>query len=283
MGHNHNVGRDRAEKALAQVISMFESGELPQAIARTTIARAAWDVPSARWSLGNRILMYLANTQDARGYRQWQEVGRHVKQGAKAFTILAPKMKVVRYEVDEATGETVPVRSVVGFLGIPVFRYEDTEGTEIEQPDYRPAELPPLFHVAERLGVQVQWTSFDNRYYGRYIPSSEEINLSSHDVSVFFHELAHVAHRRVLELRGGKLRTGQHDDQEIVAETAAAALCHMYGYDGYLWHGAEYVSYYADDNPGRAAMRVISDVESVLNLILSVAEDASQEIELVTA
>jgi len=34
--------------------------------------------------------MFIANTGDARGYRQWQKVGCHVKKKAKAFTILAP-------------------------------------------------------------------------------------------------------------------------------------------------------------------------------------------------
>jgi len=33
------------------------------------------------------------DTEDARGFRQWQKVGRRVKKGAKAFYILAPIRK----------------------------------------------------------------------------------------------------------------------------------------------------------------------------------------------
>src|SRR4051794_40846156 len=41
------------------------------------------------WSLCNQLLVLLAGTADARGYRQWQEGGRHVKKGAKSIRILA--------------------------------------------------------------------------------------------------------------------------------------------------------------------------------------------------
>ncbi len=38
--------------------------------------------PSSKWSLRNRLLMLSAGTSDARGYRQWREVGRHVRAGS---------------------------------------------------------------------------------------------------------------------------------------------------------------------------------------------------------
>ncbi|HBQ26698.1 MAG TPA: hypothetical protein DD791_09935, partial [Syntrophomonas sp.] len=41
-----------------------------------------------------------------------------------------------------------------GFKAIPVFRYEDTEGEELPlKPDYKPAELPPLYDVALEFGT----------------------------------------------------------------------------------------------------------------------------------
>jgi hypothetical protein len=41
-------------------------------------------------------LTALAGTHDARGYRQWQQSDRHVKKGAKAFTIFAPCTKKIK-------------------------------------------------------------------------------------------------------------------------------------------------------------------------------------------
>src|SRR5205809_602210 len=77
---------------------------------------------------------------------------------------------------------------------------EAPEGAELERPDYRPAEFPPLYDVAERLGVAVRYAPFVAKFRGRYQYDSrgrEEIVLCSHDISTFFHELAHAAHRRV--------------------------------------------------------------------------------------
>src|SRR5205085_1120822 len=82
--------QEAAEDALKEIVGLFESGNLPAAIAQTTIQRLADDCPSAAWSLGNQLLALLAGTSDARGYKQWAEVGRHVKKGARAFRILAP-------------------------------------------------------------------------------------------------------------------------------------------------------------------------------------------------
>jgi antirestriction protein ArdC len=90
--------------------------------------------------------MLLAGTEDARGYRQWQATERHVRKGARAFSILGP-CKVKRSQVDEESGEEVVRVMVVGFRTIPVFRIEDTDGKPIERAEYRPAELPPLFET----------------------------------------------------------------------------------------------------------------------------------------
>jgi len=64
---------------------MFDSGQLPPVVARTTIQALERELPSSKWSLGNRILMILVGTDDARGFRQWKEVGRHVIKEANKF------------------------------------------------------------------------------------------------------------------------------------------------------------------------------------------------------
>src|SRR5437764_14977236 len=65
--------KQAADDALAQVLGLFESGELPDRIAQTVIARQGGDtVPMASWSLGNQLLTLMAGTSDARGLRQWE-------------------------------------------------------------------------------------------------------------------------------------------------------------------------------------------------------------------
>lgn len=264
-----NDRQTKVNEAVSYIVQMFESGELPKAIARTTLQKKTGDRPSDHWSLGNQLLMLAADTLDARGYKQWQEVGRQVKKGSKAFSILAPLSRKIK-EKNEAGVEEEKVKVIVyGFRTIPVFRYEDTEGDPIELPDYAPDDPPPLMEVAEAWGLRVKYGPYLSDYLGKYFSGSRRIELVSHDVGVFFHELAHAAHDRA----GGLVRSaGQNPHNEIVAETVAATLCHMYGYNGYLWNSAEYIKYYAGENPGQAIMRVIADVERVLDEILGTAE-----------
>src|SRR5690606_20825668 len=135
----------RTEEAVASFLRMMETGEFPEAVGKLTMLSRASDAPSARWSAGNQALMIAAGTMDARGFRQWEEVGRRVKEGAKAFYIFAPRT-ITKTEIDEETGEEIIRKSIVGFAATPVFRVEDTEGAPL--PAYDPPKLPPLIEVA---------------------------------------------------------------------------------------------------------------------------------------
>lgn len=220
--------------------------------------------------------MLAAGTMDARGYQQWRQVGRQVRAGAKAIYILAPvTRKVTRKVADPETGQEreEEVTVVTGFRPVPVFRVEDTVGEPLPpEPDYSPSELPPLREVAERLGVKVEYRpARRDAPLGQYGLVSRTIVLHTHDPDVFFHELAHAVHATFRPLR-----PGQHPEQELVAETAAAVLCELYGYRGYCWHAWQYLRHYADCRDAqavlRAIMRVLSDVEEVLRRILAAAE-----------
>ena len=70
--------------------------------------------------LGNRLLAFFHGTDDARGYRQWQQAGGRLRKSARAFGILAP-ITVKKTETDDS-GTEVEWRVVVGFKAIPVFR-----------------------------------------------------------------------------------------------------------------------------------------------------------------
>ncbi len=276
---------EKAKEALNRLLEMFKTGDLPQAVARTTIAAKTGQTakPSDKWSLGNRLLMLAAGTEDARGFNQWQEIGRYVKKGAKAIYILAPitKKKLVRRtETDLETGEIQVIEEermvITGFRGVPVFRYEDTEGRPLPEADYDPPEPPPLFDVAKRFVGDVKYKPFIGRYYGYFNPAKREIVLNTHDASTFFHELAHAVHHTI---KPGGLKGGQHADQEIVAEVVAAALCEMYGFKGYIWHGWQYVKAYSsqdDQQALKAVMGVLAEVEKVLEIILNVVEEAEK-------
>jgi hypothetical protein len=245
---------------LKEILDSFESGKIPKAVAYSVFPRP--DIPSARWSIYNRILMYLAGSIDARGFRQWQAVKRHVKKGSKAFYILVPR--IIKKE-DEG-GEEAEI--LAGFITGPVFRVEDTEGMPLS---YEKIKLPdlPLLEKAREWGILVKAVPGNYHYEGYFSQNQMEIGLASKEETVFFHELAHAAHMRIR----GKLKKGQCWKQEIIAELSAAALCQIVGKNTkFLGNNYKYIEHYAKKagtSPIRACFDVIGEVEQVLGLILN--------------
>ncbi len=253
----------KAKDCLQKIVTLFQTGQVPKAMAVATIPPQA-NIPSAQWSRGNRILQFLSDTSDARGFQQWQEAGRKVQRGAKAFYILGPKIRTTT-ETDD-NGQEVKKPIVLGFFAIPVFRAEDTNGDPLP---YEPTSPPPLVDVAKTFGLSISYQSFAERYYGYYRSSDNKIVLATHSAQVFFHELAHAAHERV----EGKLQGGQIPSQEIIAELTAATLAQLYCEQVNLGFSYEYVQQYAKKSKKtleRACLAVIKTVGMVLDEIFKV-------------
>lgn len=251
-----NVKKARA--TLDKIVESFKAGDIAEAVARTHFPRS--DVPMDRWSFNNRLIAFFAGTQDARGFRQWEKVGRHVKKGSKAFYILAP----LTYKVtDEETGkESIRIR---GFKEVPVFRVEDTDGDPI---DYSLPELPefPLADVAEKFGLTVRAGFFDGFSLGFYAGSIETIEMHTEETKVFFHELAHAAHERAIGEE--KFRANSYSKNEVVAETVALTLALMHGgtWERESGNSHRYIEHYSGD-PIDAVLEAMKEVEATLNLI----------------
>ena len=266
---------NKVKDVLNGILEMFKSGDVPQAIAFATYPAA--DIPSARWSFTNRLIMYFSGTIDARGFRQWNEANRYVKKGSKAFHILVPCFKKIK---DEDTGKEGEVLRF--FKSAPVFRLEDTDGEPL---DYQLLELPelPLLERAEEWGVSVKAIPRNYCYYGSYSKSKKEISLATAEESVFFHELAHAGHEKVK----GDLQGGQDPLQEIVAELSAQALCRLVGKQANdsIGNSYKYIEKYAEElklSPYSACMKVMSETEKVLKLILK-GDNNGTKIETETA
>ena len=253
---------DKIKQVLDTILEKFKNGDIPEAVAYTVYPMAD-DIPSANWSILNRLLMVVAGSSDARGYKQWLSAKRHVRKGSKCFHILVPYMKKI--EGDD-TGEDR--ETLMGFMCRPVFRYEDTDGEPL---DYEQLALPdlPLLERAEAWGLNVRAIPGNYHYYGYYSSKRKEIALAAPEEKTFFHELSHVAHERVKK----GLKAGQDPLQEIVAELSAQALCHLVGKkaDQSFGNSFRYIERYAKKaklTPHGACLKVMRQTEKVLNLIL---------------
>ena len=175
------------QQALSGILQEFQQGTIPEAIALALFPEA--DVPSARWSLTNRLLMVLAGTQDARGIKQWNAVGRRVKKGAKALRIFAPRIIRVKAQkpaepLEDQGEENQEQQKLVGFLLIPVFRVEDTEGEPL---GWAWESDLPLLEVALAWGLEAKAIPGNVAFYGSFRASTSEISLASPEEKVFFH------------------------------------------------------------------------------------------------
>lgn len=259
-----STARERAEQAAQHVLRVWESGELPSLIAKSYLT-AKSEAPCSKWSLGNRLLMLVQGTNDARGFNQWKDAGRHVSKGAKAIWILGPC--IVKREDSEGNESS----ALVGFRGIPVFRFEDTEGEPLETSDYTPEALPPLQEVAARIGVKVSYSPLLGDFLGRYMPGRKAIELCTHEPSTWFHELAHAVDDYLGSMKRAKSRSdAAYRDGEVVAEFCAAALASLYGirYEG---NALQYIAGYRD-NPAKAVTRLLARIEAVLSFMLETSE-----------
>jgi N-terminal domain of anti-restriction factor ArdC len=253
--------RERASDELEKIVRLFSTTQLPDLCAKALVNSP--EEPSSNWSFGNQLLMLRAGTEDARGYRQWQDAGRHVRAGAKAFRILGPVFVKKRLERTEPNNDD-EIDVLVGFRTIPVFRLEDTEGTEL--PAYKPRNPPPLLEVAERFGMKVNYLRLSAGVYGMTDYERQVISLATEDWTVFFHELAHAIHRSYEP----KTVHGQEPEAETVAQLVAATLARLYDKpdDGFSWtYVAQQAKSASPQQVGRLCMRVLDRAKKVLDLI----------------
>jgi hypothetical protein len=246
------------KEAMDTLIKIFDEENLEK------VARAVFrgdSIPADKWSFLNRLLMYLNNTEDARGFRQWQQAGRYVKKGSKAFYIIAPLTRKITAEKTLESGETVREDKTVlaGFKGIPVFRIEDTDGAPIVREEYR-VNIPCEFNsIIQELGLKVQPVRFCGTAYGSYNLINKEIRLASPDIEVFLHELSHAVDDRLTGLR-----PGQRKDQEVIAEFSGAVIGYLMGYKIPLGNIRDYITEYSF----RELPNSLSRVEKVVSYVI---------------
>jgi len=267
----------KAESAAARILEAFKSGDVPKALAPVFIRRRD-DVPCRAWSWSNQLLVALNGHADARGFRQWERVGRKVRKGERAFYILVPLIGK-REETDDA-GQRIERRVLYGFKSAAVFGLAQTDGADLPgdpEADRWLANLP-LRAVAESWGLSV--SAYNGREHGAagwYRPG-QAIALGVENLATWAHELIHAADDRL----GNLSERGQHWRSECVAELGGAILLECLGFEREADRGGcwEYVSKYAKaagKPPIWACERVLKRTCDAVALILDTAEQLASE------
>lgn len=265
---NLNDRKEKVSEAIQKVVKTFKDGNI-EAIAYATF-KSKNGRPSDTWSFTNRLLMLLGGTEDARGFRQWKEVKRHVNKGAKALYILVPMSITKPVEKINADGEvTTEDKHIVYFKSAPVFKYEDTGGAALVKDDFN-LEIPgDLRSVADGLNISIEAKGFNGVEFGTFSNVHNEIELMSPDIGVYLHELSHAADNEI----NGKLKGGQHADQEIVAELSASVIAYLRGYE-LNGRSKEYIEHYANAS-WKTVFGVLGRVNRVVGYIVDKAAEGA--------
>ena len=273
----------KAHCAAKAIVAAFEAGNLPAALAPIFIQRHD-NLPMRSWSWQNQLLCVLAGCHDARGYRQWEKIGRHVRKGEHAQAqILVPCVRKGKGSDDDSDDDAGETRArVYGFKAMPVFDVAQTEGEPLPAVD---AEVSawldnlPLRNVAESWGLSIDaYNGQAGKALGWY-RHRQAIALGVKNLATWTHELCHAADDRLGQLT----ERGQHWRSETVAELGGAILLVLLGNEleadlGGCWR---YVNCYALDagiEPIAACTRVLKRTCDAVALILDTAEQLAGQL-----
>ncbi len=266
--------KEKAQAAAQEILTAFEQGTIPKDLAQVFIHRND-DVPARRWSYSNRLIAALRGHHDARGFRQWKEVGRHVKAGEHAFHILVPH-KITAKEDDEEKGIKAGDVMVVGFLSAAVFGYSQTDGAPLpgDEDEVRFVDSLPLIEVASSWGIEVvTYSGAGIGALGFFTP--RQIALGVRNPTTWAHEMIHAADHRLATLSKGR---GQKLDNEIVAEFGGAVLLECLGLSSESDRGGafEYIQGYCRKHERSLMSAVTELVDRTCNCVALILQTADE-------
>lgn len=251
------MNSEKAQETLDWLIDrLIYQEELPGTLTRLILQPPAG--PMQKWSLMNQLMVRTHGYQEARGFRQWQQVKRYVKKGMKAVYILGPIMIPVKEE--DETGEKKT--KLVGFKAIPVFGYEQTEGEELQEYNQRrhiSESLPhlPLANIASDLGIEVKADFTHNGEAGYFQPSDRIIGICTDSQQTFLHEISHA-----IDYKLGN--NSSREEGEVVAELSACFLAHILRLSANMKYTQNYIrSWSGRQHAGVAIGRAIDRVKAI--------------------
>ena len=280
-----------AADAAAAIINAFRNPDnLPAKLAQVVLA--AGGNHSSKYSWGNQFLVIIHGYSDAAGFRQWQDYGRQVRKGSKAFPILAPIKRTFNKDTTgpDGTIRTERVSYVAGWKDVKVF---GLESTDISDPakwekfqgrgaaSQRIIEAAPFAVLAGRWGFEVKADGhlINRGALGCYSPDTKQLRLAVANLSTWAHELVHLVDDGLGNM---VTRYGQQPDNEIVAELGGAILlatiasrpdAGVEASDADLGGCWSYISSYGGGDTLQAAAKLLNRTLEAVSYILEALED----------
>lgn len=201
-----------------------------------------------RYSFGNIVLIYSQRPEASRvaGFNAWKKLGRFVKKGERAITVIAPMLIKAKAEHDAEPAEGRPAKPIMRFKAVNVFDVSQTDGDPLPEPVRVGGEPGPYLDrlIAEitRSGISLEEQTLAPDHSGYATKDKIVIQAGmppAERFSVLVHELAHT-----------RLHFGCEKASKTVRETEAEAVAFVVAQAIGLDTGtaaSDYISLYQGD------------------------------------
>lgn len=224
-----------------RIIAELEKGRIPWKKSWSGSNKGAFNRISKKpYSLMNQIL--LGKSGEWATYKQWQELGGHIRKGEKASFVTFWKLQP--YEETNADGET-EIKQIPLLRYYNVFHISQVEGVKPLE-DVKLNDIEPIAEAErikeaykEREHIQIKEVVTNDAFYspaGDYIqvPCKEQYTVANEFYSTLFHEMVHsTGHKSRLNrlTTGADARFGSqvYSKEELCAELGSAMILNQIG------------------------------------------------------
>ena len=237
------AGKSVYEMVTERIINQLEQGVIPWEKPWTGIRSGAYNrVSKKSYSLLNQML--LQHKGEYATFKQWQDLGGHVRKGEKSEIVVFWKIQPIEEEKEDGTKE---VKQIPLLRYFNVFHISQVDGVEPLSKDAL-NEIEPIEKAESILhsywtkeNITVEHVASDKAYYSPsldmiHLPLFEQFISANEYYSTAFHESIHSTMKESrcdrAEDRKGKLvafGSNEYSKEELVAEIGSASLMNIIG------------------------------------------------------
>ena len=231
------------EMVTERIIEQLEQGVIPWEKPWTGIRSGAYNrISKKSYSLLNQML--LQHKGEYATFKQWQDLGGHVRKGEKSEIVVFWKIQPIEEEKEDGTKE---VKQIPLLRYFNVFHISQVDGVEPLSKDAL-NEIEPIEKAESILhsywtkeNITVEHVASDKAYYSPsldmiHLPLFEQFISANEYYSTAFHESIHSTMKESrcdrAEDRKGKLvafGSNEYSKEELVAEIGSASLMNIIG------------------------------------------------------
>ena len=231
------------EMVTERIIEQLEQGVIPWEKPWTGIRSGAYNrISKKSYSLLNQML--LKHKGEYATFKQWQDLGGHVRKGEKSEIVVFWKIQPIEEEKEDGTKE---VKQIPLLRYFNVFHISQVDGVEPLSKDalneIEPIEKAEsiLYSYWTKENITVEHVAGDKAYYSPsldmiHLPLFEQFISANEYYSTAFHESIHSTMKESrcdrAEDRKGKLvafGSNEYSKEELVAEIGRASLMNIIG------------------------------------------------------